>query len=238
MGTIIRPLTLDTPKCLVEVSGKSILDHQLTIFRKLGLDDISIVGGYLIEKIRPFGLNTYFNKSYSTSNMVCTLFCARELFDGSSDILISYGDILFEKNAIEKLQKCQSPLSLISDCEWLRYWKLRMDDPLQDAETFKVNEKNHITELGRKPVDYHEINGQFVGLIKVSRAVAPAFLQHWDNLLAKSELDAKKMFMTDFLQSLIDDGFVVEACFVRNGWAEIDSPSDIEAAKHFWNPLD
>jgi hypothetical protein len=36
------------------------------------------------------------------------------------------------------------------------------------------------------------------------------------------------MYMTSFLQELIDSGWLVKAAFVRNGWLEVDAVSDLE----------
>jgi len=50
---------------------------------------------------------------------------------------------------------------------WKRYWDLRFKDPLSDAETLIFDDKGYITELGKKPVSYDQIKGQYTGLIKV-----------------------------------------------------------------------
>jgi hypothetical protein len=36
------------------------------------------------------------------------------------------------------------------------------------------------------------------------------------------------MFMTSFLQALIDAGFDVRPAFIRHGWLEIDTPADVD----------
>ena len=43
------------------------------------------------------------------------------------------------------------------------------------------------------------------------------------------------MYMTSFLQHLIDSGWDVRAAFIENGWLEIDAPEDLEMADSgFW----
>ena len=42
-GSRLRPLTLEKPKCLVELFGKSILKWQLDVFDYFNLDEIIIV---------------------------------------------------------------------------------------------------------------------------------------------------------------------------------------------------
>ena len=202
MGTRLRPLTLDRPKCLVKIHNQSILDHQLEILRKNKLEDIYIVGGYLAESLRRFGLKMYINHDYSTTNMVYTLFHAEDLFDGSDDILISYGDIVYESKVISSLLSESAPISVTADKSWLKYWSNRMDNPLADAETFITDNSNYIKELGQKPQDYNQIQAQFIGLIKISKDYATSILMHWKQLVLSNDKNAKNMYknvsMCDF----------------------------------------
>ena len=50
-GERLKPLTNETPKCLVKLFGKSLLDWQIETFRKLGISDITIITGYKNESI-------------------------------------------------------------------------------------------------------------------------------------------------------------------------------------------
>ena len=44
-GTRLRPLTNSKPKCLVELAGKSLLEHQLDTLFECGITDIHVIGG-------------------------------------------------------------------------------------------------------------------------------------------------------------------------------------------------
>ena len=100
-GKRLHPLTLNQPKCLVELFGKSILKWQIDVFNHFNITDITVVKGYMEEKINIPNLNYYVNKKFQDTNMVETLFTAREIMDDS--IVVSYGDIIFEKHVFEKL---------------------------------------------------------------------------------------------------------------------------------------
>ena len=95
-GKRLHPLTLDNPKCLTEIFGKKLLEWQLDVFRELQFDDISIVRGFQAEKINFTDLNYYNNDNFHSTNMLETLFCAREKLQDS--VIVVYGDIIFEKN--------------------------------------------------------------------------------------------------------------------------------------------
>ena len=78
MGKRMGPLTKDIPKGMVKLFGKSLLEMQIDIFKKCGIDDISIVSGYLAEKIN-FPSITYFkNENFSTTSGNESLYCAKQ----------------------------------------------------------------------------------------------------------------------------------------------------------------
>ena len=102
-GTRLRPYTDNKPKCMVELHGKSLIDYQLDAFRKAGLTDITVVAGYCEDKLKRKGVRKIINPRYATTNMVSTLMCARNLFDGRDDVLITYGDIVYEQRILKEI---------------------------------------------------------------------------------------------------------------------------------------
>ena len=50
----LRPLTEHTPKCLLKVNGKTLLERTLDNFVANGITDFLIVTGYLKEMIQAF----------------------------------------------------------------------------------------------------------------------------------------------------------------------------------------
>jgi len=50
-GTRMKPLTDKVPKPLLEVQGKSLLEHNLDFLKRFGIRDVIISVGYLKEKI-------------------------------------------------------------------------------------------------------------------------------------------------------------------------------------------
>lgn len=53
-GSRLWPLTKDTPKCLVDVGGKTILERQVEAFRESGVLDIYIATHHMSRKIRDY----------------------------------------------------------------------------------------------------------------------------------------------------------------------------------------
>ncbi|MCC5855529.1 MAG: phosphocholine cytidylyltransferase family protein [Idiomarina sp.] len=234
-GTRLRPYTNEKPKCMVELCEKPLLEYQLDAFRKAGVSDITVIAGYQQDKINQAGVKKVINEKYASTNMVSTLMCAKELFDGSDDVLITYGDIVYEQRILDAILSASGPVAITIDREWRRLWALRMDNPLKDAETLRLS-GDQVLELGKRPKNYEEIEGQYMGLIKVSAEKACDFVRTWEQMDRTALYDGQdfdNMYLTSFIQYLIDDNWFVRAVPVVNGWLEIDTVDDLKFYEDF-----
>ena len=94
-GKRMKDLTANSPKCLLEIDGKTIIQNALDHLRSLGVNDIAVVKGYLQDKICLPDLTYYINDNYLQNNILTSLFYAeKELND---EVIILYSDIIFEK---------------------------------------------------------------------------------------------------------------------------------------------
>ncbi len=98
-GTRLRPYTLDRPKCLVEVDGKSLLDRQLAVLAMEAVNPVIVIGGYRAEMLKRPGIELRTNPRYAETNMVWTLFCAEDDLEG--DVLLCYGDIVYSREILQ-----------------------------------------------------------------------------------------------------------------------------------------
>lgn len=240
-GLRLRPLTDDRPKCLVEIAGRPMLDHQLEVFRRAGVSEVHVVAGYCAEKVVRPGVQRHINPRYATTNMVTTLFAAESAMQDDADLIISYGDIVYETRVLRALQRHAAPVALAIDRSWRRYWEARMTNPLADAETLKLKDGDRVVEIGKKPRDYGDIQGQYMGLIKVRADHVKKLAPTWRAIDRARVFDGGKdydnMYMTSFLQHLIDTGWDVRAALVDNGWMEVDAIEDTRlVGAGFWHP--
>lgn len=234
-GTRLRPLTNDKPKCMVEYQGKTIIDSVLQAAQECGIENIAVVDGYKKEVLESYladrHITFYTNEDFGTTNMVSTLFCAESFMD--DDIVISYADIVYDKEILEKLMLSTDDFSVVIDKAWQELWKQRMDNPLEDAETLKI-EQGNIIELGKKPNDYQDIQGQYIGLIKISKRVLQEIINFYHSLDRSNEYDGKNfdnMYMTSFIQMIIDHLLDVKPVIIHGGWVEIDCVDDLSIVK-------
>ncbi|NQY34826.1 MAG: phosphocholine cytidylyltransferase family protein [Alteromonadaceae bacterium] len=230
-GTRLRPLTNDKPKCMVPLQGTSLVERQISCLKRQGVTDIHIATGYRAEQIETLGYPTSFNPRYNKTNMVSTLFCALNFIQQEGDLIIAYGDIVYDDINLITLLESDGDIALMIDKKWRELWSLRLENPLEDAETLVMNEKGYVTELGKKPDNYERIQGQYTGLIKISANKIADFVNFYQQLDRNATYDGKdfnNMYMTSFLQALIDAGWQAKAALVNNGWLEIDSVEDLE----------
>jgi len=230
-GTRLKPLTDAIPKCLVPFRGKPILDHILFALHETGIADITVVTGYRDDAVVARGIPTRHNPEFASTNMVRSLFCAEDLLEGD-DVLVVYGDIVFRSALAHALSQERAPISVAVNTQWRELWQLRMSDPLADAETLKLDAKGNIVELGKKARSYEEIQGQYTGLIRIAREALPrvrAFYHALDQTRLYDGKNFHNMFMTSFLQEIIDHLMPIKAVLVGGGWVEIDSIEDLLA---------
>jgi len=230
-GTRLRPLTNHSPKCLVTLAGKSLLDHQTQVLKSSGIHNIHVVAGYCAEQIMQRGYSCSINKDYATTNMVETLFSALDYLRGTDDLIISYGDIIYQTNNLYALLASHDAINIMVDIAWRDYWALRFPNPLSDAETLKLDPSGYIIELGKKPHSFADIEGQYTGLIKVSANKINAFIDFYQQLDRNAQYDGRDfayMYLTSFLQALINAGWKIKAVPVKNGWLEVDSVEDLQ----------
>jgi len=111
-----------------------------------------------------------------------------------------------------------------------------MENPLDDAETLKINDQGNIYEIGKKPISYDEIQGQYVGLIKFKAEIIPSIKNLYKKLdrnLIYDGKDFNNMYMTTFLQLISENITPLNPVYINNGWIEIDAPSDLLLTKYF-----
>lgn len=242
-GTRLAPYTNDRPKCLVEYNQKPILSYILDALNQCNVVNITIVGGYKSDVLQDYIHNKNIcyaeNRHYASTNMVETLFCALNQDECDDDIIISYADIIYQPAILRKLIDCEADLSVVIDRDWLDLWQCRMDDPLCDAETLKLDKEGYILELGKKPLSYADIEGQYIGLIKIKKSMLRAIIKFYDGLPRNSLYDGQNfqnMYMTSFLQLIINNVEKIKAVPIHGGWLEIDTVSDLNAYnKHSGN---
>lgn len=245
-GTRLRPLTDEKPKCMVEVLGRSIIDRQMDSMMECGIEekDIYILAGYcadaLKEKYRNRDVNIIINSEFESTNMVYTLMCAKSVMKENKDILISYGDIFYTPQVLDSMLKLEGDMGVVVDNGWYGYWEKRCENPLDDAETLKIDEQGYLTEIGKKTMNLEDVQSQYIGLIRAKNGMLQCMIEiceageklaGQDMPLENMPRTYRKMYMTDLLQYMIEQNYKLKAVSIDRGWYEIDNLGDLKVAE-------
>ena len=102
-GSRMAPMTLNTPKPLVRVHGKRIIDGLIDACLAVGITEIYIVRGYLAEQfdqlLYKYPMIRFLeNPSYNEANNISSAMCARYMFSNAyvfeADLLINNPGII------------------------------------------------------------------------------------------------------------------------------------------------
>ena len=107
MGKRLKNITFNQPKCLAKINDKRIIDYNIPNFSLF--NKVIVISGYkslvLKEYLKKNKKITFIkNSKYKTTNMVKSISLAKKYVD-KSDIIICYGDIIFDQLIINKLIK-------------------------------------------------------------------------------------------------------------------------------------
>lgn len=92
-GSRFVPLTLETPKGLLEVFGEPMIERQIRQLHEAGVTDITIIVGYMKERFEyltdKFGVSLVYNPEFTDKNTLASLYHAREVFRGANTYILS-----------------------------------------------------------------------------------------------------------------------------------------------------
>ncbi len=223
----LRPLTNSTPKCLIKLAGKTILERTISNLLFSGINDFVIVTGYLQKQIKYFissqfpSLNVkyIFNDKFEVTNNIYSLWLTKPEVWGREFILLD-SDIIFDKKII----------SLLNDSAYQNVLALRSDDHLSEEEIkVSLNSDGSVKEIG-KEVSLEDAIGESIGIEKFGNRLSERLFQLLDRMILQE--NQKNIFYEAAFQRLIDSG---ERIFTEDvgklKCIELDTPEDLQKAE-------
>ncbi len=227
MASRLRPLTDNTPKCLLNIGERPLLQRSMDALIQNGIKDFVIVTGYLHEMIEAFvtekygnNINVKFihNAVYSSTNNIYSLWLARPEADGQNIILLD-SDLLYDPQIITKVMECDSEnvLTLIKH-------------DLGEEEMKVVTDANGaIIEISKTCSPAAAI-GESLGIEKMGKAYTTALYRELDGMMNQEQLENK--FYELAFQRLIAQGHTYNVLDVTQFFScELDTVEDFENAK-------
>ena len=111
IGSRMQNRAKDTPKCLLNINGTTLLERQIQLLLNNQIQTIYIVGGFQFQKLKQYIDSLHLqqfilieNKDYFTTNNMYSLSLVEPFLKGK-DFLWLNGDILFENEIIQEILK-------------------------------------------------------------------------------------------------------------------------------------
>ena len=235
LGSRLKGLTENIPKCMLDFGGKTLLERQLSSYKKCGIEDISLVRGFKKNKINYKGIKYYDNNDYKSNNILNSIFYAEEAIN--DNIIISYSDILFEPFVVQRVLDSDHDISVVVDIDWKTYYIDRKEHPLTEAENVIFNSNNEVIKIGKIATEKEEVHGEFIGMIKLNHRGCEILKQnfhrvkklYWNKPFQRAKI-FQKAYLTDMIQELVDIGIKVHCVIIERGWKEIDTVEDYKKA--------
>lgn len=219
-GSRLGSLTAGKPKSFVEIKGKKLIDYNLKLLEKYGVDEIIIVTGYQCEAFEELAqgmknVKFAYNPFYEMMNVLGSFYMGMDLLE--DDFIYLHADTVCEPEIFEKLMKLDADVTLPVDYRTC------------DDEAMKVrSEAGKITQI-TKQMPNELADGEFIGMASFRKKVLPALRNKTRQLMKEKAFTA---YFESAIQKLIDEErFDIKAVPTDGGfWTEIDFIEDYEKA--------
>ena len=226
-GTRMAPYTHDKPKCLLDIGGISILEHQINSIRDCGITEIVIVVGFRFERVEDFlrsydglgvRINTLYNPFYQSTNSLVSLWIARSELD--EDIVVMNGDDVYEIGVLDKALSVSNGEICLPVKKRPRYEREDMKVVVDDGGITKIS----------KDIPNGETSAESVG-IRVFRDTGVELLKR----AVEEEMrnpDAERKWYISSIHRLISKGYKIKPLDIGElYWMDVDCPLDLFRAR-------
>lgn len=225
MASRLRPLTDNCPKCLLKVGGRTLLERTVDNIMAAGISRLVVVTGYCEEMIRTFLTDKYpqldikfiYNKDYTTTNNIYSLWLAREEVAGKEFLLLD-SDILFDGEIIKRLfAAAGSTLALNSH-------------KLGEEEIKVILDENKLVKEISKTCSIESAVGESVGIEKMTAEYSEALFKELETMIEGEGQD--NVFYEKAFERLIPKGYRFGVTDISDLFSmELDTVEDFDGAK-------
>ena len=224
-GSRLGHLVDGRPKCLIEFSGRTLLDRQLDTLEANGVHEAVVVTGFHDELVdeaiakRSGGpkVRTIFNPFYKVADNTGSLYMARGELSG--DCLVWNGDTLVSRALMAKVVgNDRSGICVTIDRK-----------PGYDDDDMKVvaAEDGRLRAIGKRISE--GVNAESIGLLAFRSGGAEQFRDAIEQAMRTSE--GTTIWYLRVIHHLAQTGEVWTLDINGEQWGEVDFPADVEAAQ-------
>ena len=219
-ATRMNLTTEKIPKCLLPIGKTTILDRQIDILLKNGINDILIVTGYQSDLIKKHFLNKnikiIYNKNYKKYDSLFSIWCAKNFI--KKNFICIYGDLVFDDRLISSF------LDDDNDC-------LIVDMPTHKLDNHSVIIKNSLIQNIDFDFNNNIPSGQFIGISKFTNSSVNLFKKALDTFEQNDDLNGEFVRLIQFLLKEID----LYAFFIKDKiWINVNNKEKFNLAQNIF----
>jgi choline kinase len=225
MGKRLCKTTENTPKPLLEVGGKTLIEYAVDFVKKIGIGNIIIVGGYQYDKLKlkinsvDLGIDLVNNVNYDKQNLL-SFYRALENIDENKNILVCNADYIFKDNTAKKVSRKLKGINV--------YCSFDLSGNDEDVMKVKIDSKGCMIEMSKQLDDFDAI---YTGIFfldsncnKNIRSLVTSILNKYDNDKTTVEYIFGELKGNGYDVNVVDIG--------RADWFEIDTEEELEIARN------
>ena len=223
----LRPLTLHTPKSLLKVGERTLLQRSMDALVANGIREFCIVTGYLHEMIEDFVRQTYgdsisvtfiYNEVYETTNNIYSLWLARLEAEGQ-EVLLLDSDLLYDGQIVGRI---------LTDGHDNVPTLIRHELGEEEMKVV-MNDEGAITEIS-KTCNPAQAAGESLGIERMGKAYTTALYKELEVMMNEEHME-NTFYELAFLR-LIAKGSTFSVLDVTDLFScELDTVEDFENAK-------
>jgi len=212
LGKRLAEITSQTPKVLVKVGEKTLIEHNVDKLRRIGIKDIALVVGYKGEMVKEVLGNsvTYYHQSEQLGTAHAFL-CAESFVD-EPYFLGMNGDMFFTDPLTDFIKLKPPAIAVYRVEDTRRYGRMEIKTERLVSVKEKVEEKTP-------------------GFVNAGVYLFPKKIFEW---IRKTPLSPRKEYeITDTIQMMINQGLQFTVYELKDFWTDIAYQSDLEKARNF-----
>jgi len=234
-GEELRELTEHQPKTMVNIQGTPILAHIVDAYNAVGIKDITVVRGYKKEAVTLPNLTYLDNDDFAETGELDSLDKALRGRKGlAKDLIISYGDVLFNTYIPQALCQEKEDFVIFVDSDWQNqssYARLGGFAECSLPNSKKAfNARIYLKQLGNT-VPRESTHGVWMGFLKVSAAGASQLQAILGTMMADPA--NRKAGIPQLLQDLLKRNLPIRVLYTVGHWLDINSLDDVIQAGNF-----
>jgi phosphoenolpyruvate phosphomutase len=232
-GKGLEALTAERPKVMLPIAGKPLLRWLLDGFKREGINDVTVIGGYHAEAIDPSGVRLLLNERYEVSDELVSL--SRALDTLSADAVICYGDLLFRSYVLRDLLDCRADFAVVVDSSD----SAELNSTVRDFAYCSRRDDRGLFGGGvlleriasRNGAAAPAASGRWIGMLYVRGSGVPRLKSVMAQLAARADFD--QLDVPALLNALVADGAAVEVRYVHGHWRGVNDLEELRQAVDF-----